>query len=46
MRNKEFKKQPDRDVEGTLETAELSFLSLWERAKCSRYLNLFFPFEY
>lgn len=36
---KEFKKQPckKRDVEGMLKAAELSFLSLWERAKCSRY---------
>lgn len=28
---------PERDVEGMLKTAELSFLSLWQRAKCSRY---------
>lgn len=30
---------PDRDVEGMLRTAELSFLSLWARAKCSRYFS-------
>lgn len=29
----------DRDVESMLKTAELSFLSLWERAKCSRYFS-------
>lgn len=26
---------PERDVEGMPKTAELSFLSLWDRAKCS-----------
>lgn len=31
---------PDRDVEGMLQTAELSFLSLWEVLK-----PFFFPFN-
>lgn len=26
---------PERDVEGMPKTAELSFLSLWDRAKCT-----------